>query len=342
MLSSSDYALLPGSLILVTGANGYIASHVIDILLSKGYNVRGTIRNEKPWLDKYFSEKYGSGRFESVIVPALDDSASWDNGNLDNVAGVLHIASDLSFRSNPSDVIPWMREATIHLLEAAERQKTVKRFVITSSAAAVIIPVAHTNGISVDETTWNERSVKAAWDDSTPATDRPYHIYAAAKIAQERAAWEFVKEKQPGFELNVVIPNSAYGRILLPEITNSSMHKIGTVLMGNDRIVRSFCPQWFVNVEDVARLHVIALLDPAVKGERIFGFASRFNWTDIISIMRKLRPDNRVIPNPPENEGRDQNVIVCASRAEGLLREFFDQPGWITLEQSIADGIEGM
>lgn len=39
-----SHALLPGSRILVTGANGYIASHVVDQLLALRYVVRGTIR----------------------------------------------------------------------------------------------------------------------------------------------------------------------------------------------------------------------------------------------------------------------------------------------------------
>jgi NADPH:quinone reductase-like Zn-dependent oxidoreductase len=36
-----------GSLVLVTGANGYIAMHVVDQLLKAGYTVRGTVRSVK-------------------------------------------------------------------------------------------------------------------------------------------------------------------------------------------------------------------------------------------------------------------------------------------------------
>jgi nucleoside-diphosphate-sugar epimerase len=31
--------------ILVTGASGYVASHIIKILLENGHNVRGTVRS---------------------------------------------------------------------------------------------------------------------------------------------------------------------------------------------------------------------------------------------------------------------------------------------------------
>jgi len=35
------------SLVLVTGASGYIAGHIIKLLLERGYRVRGTIRSVK-------------------------------------------------------------------------------------------------------------------------------------------------------------------------------------------------------------------------------------------------------------------------------------------------------
>lgn len=98
--------------------------------------------------------------------------------------------------------------------------------------------------------------------------------------------------------------------------------------------------EYYVNVEDVARIHAIALLDPEVKSERLFAFAHPFRWTDIINLLRKYRPDSDKIPNPPENEGHDLSVVPPAKRAEELLKEWFGQPGWISLEQSVKDGLE--
>lgn len=91
-MSGNNDAIPPGSLILVTGANGYIASHAIDILLQRGFNVRGTVRAPKPWLSKYFDEAYGKGRFESVLVPALDEPGALDE-SFCNASGVLHLVS---------------------------------------------------------------------------------------------------------------------------------------------------------------------------------------------------------------------------------------------------------
>lgn len=69
-------AVLPkGSWILVTGANGFVASHVIDQLLRLGYNVRGTVRdaNKHSWLTSYFADKYPDAKFELVELKDLTD-----------------------------------------------------------------------------------------------------------------------------------------------------------------------------------------------------------------------------------------------------------------------------
>lgn len=99
--------------------------------------------------------------------------------------------------------------------------------------------------------------------------------------------------------------------------------------------------EWYVDVTDAARLHIIALLSPSVNFERIFAFAGTHNWTDIIRILRKLRPDNLLIPPEPENEARDLSDAVPSRRAQQLLKNYFNRSGWVSLEESIAEGISG-
>ena len=91
-MSPQDRRLATGDLVLVTGANGYIATHIVDVLLEQGYNVRGTLRSEKPWLNKYFEEKYGNGRFETRIVKALNQDGAFDEV-VKGVGGIVHVVS---------------------------------------------------------------------------------------------------------------------------------------------------------------------------------------------------------------------------------------------------------
>ena len=64
-------AIAPGSKVLITGANGFAAIHIVDALLKKGYSVRATTKaeSEETHLKKIFG-KYGD-KLEFVIVPDI-------------------------------------------------------------------------------------------------------------------------------------------------------------------------------------------------------------------------------------------------------------------------------
>lgn len=81
MPSFSNPALPAGSLILVTGVNGLIGSHVADQVLSYGYKVRGTVRNLKDnsWMVPFFEDKFGvEGIFELIEVREMAVDGSFD------------------------------------------------------------------------------------------------------------------------------------------------------------------------------------------------------------------------------------------------------------------------
>ncbi|KAL3470504.1 NAD(P)-binding protein [Aspergillus californicus] len=327
----------PGSLILVTGANGYIASHVINQLLQLRYNVIGTVREEKPWLDRYFWQLYGKNRYRSVVLSDLGNAKELGQA-LENVAGIIHVASDVSMNANPEQVIPQTVRNTLNVLEAASKQKSVQRVVLTSSTLAAMSATTSSSRVVIDDDCWNDVAVDMAFDPRTPVEDRSYAVYAASKAEGERQAWRWVGEHQPQFTFNTVLPFMNFGKILLPEISGSTMNFPRSLLRGDPNALK-MGPQWFVNVEDTARLHVVALLAPEVKSERIWACAKPMNWTGIVARLRELRPLNSSIPEPPENEGEENSDITGSKRAEGYLKRFFNRSGWATLEESLRDGI---
>jgi len=50
-------------------------------------------------------------------------------------------------------------------------------------------------------------------------------------------------------------------------------------------------PCWFVDVDDVAKLHVAALLDETVDQQRIWGATSPFSAADFQEILKEVKPD---------------------------------------------------
>lgn len=85
--TTATTALLPGSLILVTGANGYIATHIVNQLLIAGYHVRGTVRDatKAAQTTTLFTGRYGTGKFAAVVVPDMSVDGAFD----DAVKGTL-------------------------------------------------------------------------------------------------------------------------------------------------------------------------------------------------------------------------------------------------------------
>lgn len=73
-------AIPEGSVVVVTGANGYIASQIADQFIQAGYVVRGTVRNPKKsaWLVPHFEKVYGKGKFELHVVPDMQAEGAYD------------------------------------------------------------------------------------------------------------------------------------------------------------------------------------------------------------------------------------------------------------------------
>ncbi|KAH9234094.1 hypothetical protein K456DRAFT_1724924 [Colletotrichum gloeosporioides 23] len=334
----SDLTALPkGSLILVTGANGYIGAHVIDNLLKLGYHVRGTVRAEKPWLKELF-DKYGEGVFEQVVVPHLEDEEALGHA-MTGTAGVVLVASDLSLSNDAQKVIPFVVKATETALSAAAKHDSIKRVVLTSSAFAASTPEANETGVVVDENTYNERAIKAAWDPNTPAHRMPFMVYAASKAEGEKAAWKWVEEHKPGYVFNTILPNFTTGEIMHPQMSGSTMKMAADVLTGNHAPLKAFMPQPYVDAGDVARLHIVGLLAESVKSKRIFAAARPVNVSDFIDVLRELRPDNKLIPEKDANDGHDLTQVLPLAEAEKLLQTYFGQKGWTPLKESVEAGI---
>lgn len=129
------------------------------------------------------------------------------------VSGIAHVASVRSMDVTPDELIRTTVAGTLHCLQAAAKEPNVKRFVLTSSSAAVRSLEAYrgTNTVSADE--YDEQTLALA--KNIPATLPPMHkfmiAYFASKVASEQAFWEWTKNNKPHFSVNSVLPCTIYG-----------------------------------------------------------------------------------------------------------------------------------
>jgi dihydroflavonol-4-reductase len=127
---------------LVTGATGFLGSHLARQLCERGESVRVLVR---PSSDLRALEGFSAER----LVGDLRDVASLDRA-LVGVSRVFHVAADYRlWARNSREIYESNVAGTQNLLDAA-RRAGVEKFVYTSTVATIAVP--HTGGLPNEET----------------------------------------------------------------------------------------------------------------------------------------------------------------------------------------------
>lgn len=113
------------------------------------------------------------------------------------VAAFIHTASIVTFDQNPENVIPPTVNGAINGLKAAYASPSVKRFVLTSSSSAVLIPEAgQDDNVTLDQDSYADELVRRVETDLEPGFVRACLVYGASKVLAEQAVWRFHRENQ--------------------------------------------------------------------------------------------------------------------------------------------------
>ncbi|KAH9956972.1 hypothetical protein BC827DRAFT_1227962 [Russula dissimulans] len=315
-------AVSPPAKVLVSGANGYLATWVVKKALEAQYSVRATVRSltKSAFLKDKFAH-YGD-RFELVVVEDITKDGAFDEA-IRGVDVVLHTASPFHFKATEPDelITPAVRGTTSILNSALKHGSTVKRFVLTSSAVAVRENSPHPRIFT--EENWNNAAVEAVKTKGSAAG--PIAIYLASKTLAEKAAWEFVDvhKSEISWDLVALNPPYIFGPSLSPAPTvddiNTSQREIYDTLTGartGELLQRQ--GNW-VHVATVAEAHVRAVHAAGVGGQRIIVTAGNYFYQDFLDAAAELG-----IPNVPRGEpGSTKDIPVLTTyqttKAEQLL-----------------------
>ncbi len=277
--------------VLVTGGTGFIAQYCILALLEAGYRVRTTVRSLSREAEVRAHLKGGGaepGDRLSFVVADLTADEGWTQAAA-GCAYVLHGASPTPTGDQVTED-DWIRpavEGNLRVLRAA-RDAGVKRVVLTSAFGAIC--AGHKSMTRpFNETDWSDLTAHNLWP------------YQKSKTLSERAAWDFIEREGGGLELSVVNPTAVLGPVLGADYSHS-IGLIKNLLDGQPGCPKINCG--FVDVRDVADLHLRAMSHPAAKGERFLAIAGESMW--VIDIARVLRErmgaaaskvPTRVLPN---------------------------------------------
>lgn len=133
---------------------------------------------------------------------------------MDGCDAVIHVTSDMTFGSNPHEVVTSVVAGTETVLRSAARQASSKRFVLTTSSCAVLAPSLNTP-LKVGKQDRNQQAVDAAWQWPPYPSDRAFSVYAASKTGGEPAFWHLIEEQRLHFAVNAILPNVNLCRVLI-------------------------------------------------------------------------------------------------------------------------------
>ena len=277
-------------IVLVTGASGYLASHIVKQLLEQGrFRVRGTVRsleNEKkvkPLRSLVANPKYPL----RLIEADLQNPKSWTEA-VRRCRYVLHVASPVGTKSKTPDayIKPAVEGAT-NVLKACSEAGTVKRVVLTSSIVAIV-------ALSVDlEKPQEHVYTEAEWANEEKGTN-----YEKSKMKAERAAWDLVKtfDANKQVELVTMCPGLMVGPIFSLSHTEGSAGFLTPILSNKtSRLPDVHFP--VVDVRDTAAAHIAALEKPEAAGNRYICVNERISMKEIAQIFAdEFQPQGYKIP----------------------------------------------
>lgn len=266
----------PGDLICVTGANGFIGSYLIQLLLEQGYRVRGTVRDPSNEA-KTAHLRAMSGDLE-LVAGDLMVEGSFDAA-MAGCDAVVHTAAAVTFAAKDPqrDIVDPSVMGTRNVLGSAARAG-VKRVVHTSSMVAVYgwdKPAGHV----FSEADWNTSS--------TLETD-PYGV---AKVEAERAALALhaALPEDQRFELVHLNPGMVWGPPMIKAHAKASPKLARDIISkaqpGVPQLMLSI-----VDVRDVAQAHLAALTHEQPPA-RCLIFAENCWMPDLAMQLQALFPD---------------------------------------------------
>lgn len=280
---------------VVTGASGFVGSHLADLLKEKGYHVRCLLRktSNRKWLEGKGFEFFDTGLFDKEGMRKAFEGASY----IYHVAGVVKAKQPEGyFRGNV--------DTTRNILETAlDFKDSLKRVLIVSSQTAV--GPSYTEDSPVDETT----------------EPHPITTYGRSKLEQERTAQSFM-DRLP---ITICRAPAVYGERDTEIFIFFQTYKKGLMTtIGTDRKLVSL-----IHVTDLVEGFRLAAESEKAAGQTYFISSERFyTWDEIGDIT------GEVFGKKSFQVGVPHPIVFGIAGVAELFSNFSSKPATLNIEKA--------
>ena len=307
--------------ILVTGADGFIGSHLTESLVKKGYDVRAFVCynsfNSNGWLDTL--SKDIKNRIEFFPGDIRDPNGVRES--MKDVDIVFHLAAliaiPFSYHS-PDSYIDTNVKGTLNIIQAA-RDNKVKRVLVTSTSevygTAQFVPITESH------------------------PKQPQSPYSASKIGADAIAESFYRS----FDLPITIvrPFNTFGprqsaRAVIPTIISQLLNGVEEIKLGDISPTRDL-----LFVKDTVNGFIkIAQSDKLIGHEVNIATQSEISISDLAqNIISIINPNAKIITDSQRLRPEKSEVFRLFGSNE-KLKSYTDWNQKYTLEEGLKETIK--
>jgi len=266
--------------VLVTGADGFIGSHLVEHLLDCGYSVRAFVLynsfNNYGWLENFSREKLA--QIEIFAGDIRDPNGM--RVAMEGVDMVFHLAALIAIPysyHSPDNYVDVNIKGTLNVLQAA-RMLNTERILITSTSEVY----GTAQYIPIDE--------KHPFQGQSP--------YSATKIGADRIAESFYRSFE--MPITIVRPFNTYGprqsaRAVIPTIITQLLNGETEIKLGDTSPTRDF-----VYVKDTVRgFECLARSQKTIGEEVNIATQSEISIGTLAQTMiDEINPSARIVQDP--------------------------------------------
>lgn len=304
---------------LVTGACGFIGSHVVEVLVEAGHQVRATDLPEA-----YEQDDLKQGRFPSVLkandvefIPSDMRAPSSLEPALEGVDYVFHVASVFSY-SAPRSLLRSVNvegtRALVDLLLEKKRRERLSRLVLWGAGGIYGLPSPYDLPLT---------------EETPPA---PSNAYLKSKWEQEWLVMEAGRKHDLPFAS--IRPTGVYGPRAVYGGGQMLMEPAKMKIIAVPKSFEARIP--FVHVRDVARAALHVATDERARGEA-------FNVSDdsllsMVDFMRTVAgiTGAKFIELPPVPVAAIRPLLLASARVAGLISQHVTQTPPALEEDSVS------
>ncbi|KAH0521791.1 hypothetical protein TsFJ059_005729 [Trichoderma semiorbis] len=323
---------MSGSLVFITGATGYIGTHLVGDVLKAGHRVRVAVRSQEK--SQLIKELYPSAadKIEYAVVPDMSQPSAYQDA-LKGVSYVFHLAGAMVDKGVEleRDFVDPAVNGTLSILESAKKEPSIRKVAIVSSFLSLMpMDGVMRNPFHIKANTGEKFAVdyKMAFPEGLPGQLLKYQT---GKIVAHQAYRDWIKKENPKFTVVSVHPSQVFGPSLVQK-SSSELSGVNFLMWMTLQSDAPLTPYLMVDVRDVS-LALARIIDADVpSGTELPITGPLYTWKQYGSFINSKYPSLAIKFAPQEEptmtmdrDVTDKYLKVNWTPPEETITAFVDQ-----------------